>query len=78
MKKSSGKGGYSTGSDIRPKGKVHEQKGGTKCVGVDNDTRSILDMGIGIKPNGGLGGGSGSPESTLAGNLTRLNKKVGK
>ena len=64
--------------DIRPKGKAIAQKGGTKNTGVDNNTRSILDMGIGIKPEGGLGSGKGSPQSSLKSNLSRLNKKVGK
>jgi len=71
-------GGYNLSGDIRPSGKVLLQKGGTKNVGVDNNTRSIVDAPIGIKPGGGLGGGSGSPKSTLKSNIARLNKKVGK
>ena len=71
-------GGYTLPGDIRPSGKTHVQKGGTKDTGVDNDTRSIVDLGIGIKPQGGLGGGSGNPQSTLESNISRLNKKIGK
>jgi hypothetical protein len=72
------KGRYSKGGDIRPKGVNHTTKGGTKCTGVDNDTRSILDMGIGIKPEGGLGGGSGKTLDSIESGLSKLNKKKGK
>jgi len=58
--------------DIRPKGKVVKSKGGVNLTTVDNGTRTILDMGIGIKP---LKSGSGKITKNIQATIAQANAK---
>jgi len=60
-------------SDIRPKGKDLKSKGGVRLTGVDNNTRTILDMGIGPKTL--KGGGSGKITKNIQATISQANAK---